>query len=209
MLSANKVSQVVEPECLKFVLDEMMAEYGIEILLHTTVVGAMRLPDSRVASVQIQERRGRRDIYAKAFIDCSGDGDLAFHCGASTRYGNHGTINLGTLTTRFGGMSASVKPTAVGWRNAIVSANLKQSVLKELIKKDQSGLIRLPLYGMSLHFWLPLLMTQKTRPASRQLKHQADDKPRNISRFSEHYQGTKSCIWSQPALILALANLVM
>jgi hypothetical protein len=39
---------------------------------------------------------------AKGFVDASGDPDLAFFAGASTRYRNNGAINLGTPGTRFG-----------------------------------------------------------------------------------------------------------
>ena len=124
-----------------------MAERGVDVLFHTTLVGATRLENSRLAAVQIQGRRGRRMIAAKAFVDCSGDADLAFHCGASVRYGNHGTINLGSLATRFGGIPPDVKPTAALWREAIISAKQNNPSLRKVIRKNQSVLIRLPLSG--------------------------------------------------------------
>jgi hypothetical protein len=37
-----------------------------------------------------------------------GDCDLAFFAGASTRYGNHGAVNLETLGARFGGIPSDV-----------------------------------------------------------------------------------------------------
>ncbi|KAJ9603731.1 hypothetical protein H2200_011917 [Cladophialophora chaetospira] len=141
------IFQVIEPECLKVVLDEIMAKHQIHVLLHATVVGAVRSSTGQVAKVQIQERRGRRDLLAKAFVDCSGDADLAFHCGASTRYGNHGAVNLGSLATRFGGLPRNVSPTARQWQEAVLLAKSDSPELQKLMRKNQSVLIRLPASG--------------------------------------------------------------
>lgn len=143
---------MVEPEYVKLVLDELMTEHNIHVLLHATVVGANRTSDGMVTKVQIQERGGRRDIIAKAFVDCSGDADLAAHCGASTRFGNHGQVNLGSLATRFGGIPWDVKPTAAIWKEAIFSAKAKNPALEKRLKKNQSVLIRLPTSGDIIAF---------------------------------------------------------
>ena len=47
-------------------------------------------------------------LHARAFIDASGEGDLAELAGAATRYGNDGAVNLATLATRFGGIPKDV-----------------------------------------------------------------------------------------------------
>lgn len=120
-----------------------MTEHQIDVLLHSTVVGANRV-GSKISSVEIQERIGRRQILASAFVDCSGDGDLAFLSGASTRYGNHGTVNLGSLATRFGGLSTEAKPTAVLWGQAITQAKKQAPELQDLCKKNSSVLLKLP-----------------------------------------------------------------
>lgn len=125
----------------------MMADYKIDVLLHTPVVGAKRSPAGSITSVSIQERRGQQNIFAKAFIDCSGDCDLAYHAGASVRYGNHGTVNLGSLGIRFGGLPWDVIPTASMWSNAIKEAKKRKPELCSIIPKNDSVLIRLPLSG--------------------------------------------------------------
>jgi hypothetical protein len=140
-------TQVVEPECIKLVFDEIMSDHDIDVLLHTPVVGAKRSPCNSITSVEIQERRGRRHLLAKSFVDCTGDCDLAYHCGASTRYGNHGTVNLGSLATRFGGLSSNVRPTASSWRDAIIAAKRENPALRKTIPKNESVLIRLPMSG--------------------------------------------------------------
>ncbi|KAK5044716.1 hypothetical protein LTR84_010490 [Exophiala bonariae] len=141
--ASARILLVFEPESLKLVLDDMMYEHQIDVLLHSTVVGAERL-GSVISSIEIQERIGRRRILANAFVDCSGDGDLAFWASASTRYGNHGIVNLGSLATRFGGFSAEAKPTAVLWGQAITQAKKKSPELQDLCKKNSSVLLKMP-----------------------------------------------------------------
>lgn len=119
-----------------------MVVNGLDVLLHCTVVGGKREGDE-MTSIEVQERRGRRHISAKAFVDCSGDGDLAFHGGASTRYGNHGHVNMGSLATRFGGLS-NAAPTSAMWRDAIIAAKKADPKLSKIIPRNVGVLIKLP-----------------------------------------------------------------
>ncbi|KAK4949709.1 hypothetical protein LTR10_011550 [Elasticomyces elasticus] len=137
--------QHVDPEGLKHVLDDLIASYGIEVLLHCTVVGGERR-NGELTAIEVQERRGRRMIRGKAFVDCSGDGDLACHAGASTRYGNHGQVNMGSLATRFGGL-INANPTSALWRDAIQAAKVADPALKKIIPRSVGVLIKLPASG--------------------------------------------------------------
>ncbi|KIY03911.1 uncharacterized protein Z520_00603 [Fonsecaea multimorphosa CBS 102226] len=134
--------QHIDPEGLKHVLDDMVASYDIEVLLHCAVVGGDRT-DGKLVTVEVQERRGRRTISGKAFVDCSGDGDLASHAGASTRYGNHGHVNMGSLATRFGGLQ-NASPSSSLWRDAIQQAKAADPTLKKTIPRNVGVLIQLP-----------------------------------------------------------------
>jgi hypothetical protein len=142
----TNVAQVVEPEGLKVVLDDLLANFKIEVLLYATVVGAERdTSNDKITSVEILEKHGRyRAISAKAFVDCSGDCDLAFHAKASTRYGNDGLVNLGSLSTRWGGLE-NASPTVQQWKEAVRAAKEADHGLKSMIPKDGSVLIRLTL----------------------------------------------------------------
>jgi hypothetical protein len=126
-------------------LDDLVASYDILVLLHSAVVGADR-KGNQVMAIEIQERRGRRKFHAKTFVDCSGDGDLAFHAGASTRYGNHGHVNLGSLSTRFGGLTGA-NPTSKLWKDAILAAKAARPELRKLIPRNVGVLIKLPESG--------------------------------------------------------------
>lgn len=102
---------VFEPEAVKRVLDMICAQAGVDVLLHAFVSGATR-QDGKIVDVSWHDHAGAHTVRARAFVDASGEGDLAFFGGASTRYGNEGLVNLGTLGTRFGGIGKDVVVTA-------------------------------------------------------------------------------------------------
>lgn len=130
---------VFEPEAVKRVLDRLCAEAGVDVLLHAFVNGATRDRD-RIVEVAWQDHAGAHTVRAKAFVDASGEGDLAFFADASTRYGNDGLVNLGTLGTRFGGIPRDVTVTADRLAEAVASG-------KGPFTKDRSVMTRLPISG--------------------------------------------------------------
>ncbi len=133
----------IDPEAVKRALDEICAEAKVEILLHAAVTRAARNRD-RVTAITYEDRNEPHDVTAAAFVDASGDGDLAFRAGASTRYGNHGFVNLGTLGTRFGGIPADVPVTAEMMTVAIHAAQARGVTG---FSKDRSVVARLPFSG--------------------------------------------------------------
>lgn len=157
--------QVIDPECLKVVLDDLISEHNIEVLLHANVVRAHRSTRSSISSIEIQDRRGAHLLQGRAFVDCSGDGDLAYHGGASTRLGNHGNVNLGSLAIRFGGVAAGTKPTAAIWRQALINAKNDPNGPGATLKKVDSVLIQLPQSGHFVCF-LPTASYDPTEAAS-------------------------------------------
>jgi hypothetical protein len=130
---------VFEPEAVKRVLDTMCAEAGVDVLLHAFVSRATRA-DGRIVDVSWQDHAGQHTVRARAFIDASGEGDLAFFAGAATRYGNHDLVNLGTLGTRFGGVGRDV---------TIGADQLAAAVARSRgpFTKDRSVVTRLPISG--------------------------------------------------------------
>lgn len=71
------VNFVYDPEQMKLVLEELCMEAGVAIQLHTRVVSASVSPHGRLEAVVTESKSGREAWKAKAFIDCTGDGDLA------------------------------------------------------------------------------------------------------------------------------------
>jgi hypothetical protein len=132
---------VIDSEAVKFALDQVCGEAGVEVLLHADVVRAAR-DGGLIRSVTFHDHNGDHEILGKAFVDASGDCDLAFFADASTRYGNHGFINLGTLGTRFGGIAQDADLDAERWTAAIRNARLNGIAP---LSKEKSLVVRVPL----------------------------------------------------------------
>lgn len=71
---------VLDPLRLAWYLDRKLTEAGIEVLLETSVVGA-EVGDGRIRSVLLHNKAGFSSCPASAFVDCSGDADLAASAG--------------------------------------------------------------------------------------------------------------------------------
>jgi len=134
---------VFDPEAVKLVLDQLAADAGVTVLLNAFVCGATR-EDGRIVDVSWQDHGGRHTVAAHAFVDASGEGDLAAFAGAATRYGNDGAVNLGTLATRFGGIPRDVVVTADQLTAAVHAA---RAAGRGPFSKDRSVLTRLPISG--------------------------------------------------------------
>jgi hypothetical protein len=99
------VAVLIEPESVKYTLDQLCKRAGVHICLHTMLLSAARNGD-QITAVTLHDHNGNHEISAKAFVDASGEGDLAFFGGASVRYGNHQKVQTGTLSMRLGGIRA-------------------------------------------------------------------------------------------------------
>lgn len=75
-----------EPEATKLALDRMMAEAGVDVLLHAQV--AMPIMDgNRIQGAFVESKNGREAILADVVVDCTGDGDIAARAGAGFAIG--------------------------------------------------------------------------------------------------------------------------
>ena len=128
-----------DPETLKVTLDRLTLDAGVELRFGATVLSAAR-DGARMTEAQIAHSGGTETIAAKAFVDCSGDGDLAEFGGASTRYGNPDGINLGTLGCRFGGISSEVQIAV----DQVIDAVEAQDFPDGAVTKDRCVIVRLP-----------------------------------------------------------------
>lgn len=72
----------VDAELYKCMLDEWMEEEGVQILLHTTVIGAY-VEEGILRGVFCQSKSGIGVILAERIVDASGDADVAAFAGAA------------------------------------------------------------------------------------------------------------------------------
>jgi hypothetical protein len=78
----DSVCTAIDTELYKLVTFDMLVEAGVLVALHTLVVGVIK-DGSRIKGVIVESRAGRQAILAKAFVDCTGFGDLAALAGAT------------------------------------------------------------------------------------------------------------------------------
>jgi hypothetical protein len=78
----DSVCTAIDTEIYKLVALEMLHEAGVSTHLNTLLVGAI-VAGSHVEGVTAESRSGREAIYARAFVDCTGYGDLCAHAGAA------------------------------------------------------------------------------------------------------------------------------
>ena len=76
------ICTAIDTEMYKLVAFAMLQEAGVGIFVNTLLVGAIR-DGSHVKGAIVESRSGREAFFAKAFVDCTGYGDLAAHAGAA------------------------------------------------------------------------------------------------------------------------------
>jgi hypothetical protein len=74
----------IDPEIVKYELVRMLQEVGVDILLHTYIVGAV-MEGNVVKGVIMENKAGRQAVRAKMVVDCTGDADVAVFAKAPFR----------------------------------------------------------------------------------------------------------------------------
>mgnify|MGYP000252553524 CR=1 FL=1 len=79
----------LDEEALKYALDLLVQRYsGLKVLLHCRMISAQTSPDGSIQSIHCVDDEGTYEFRAKAFVDASGDGNLAHLAGAELRFGD-------------------------------------------------------------------------------------------------------------------------
>lgn len=108
-LDENRPGRHPVPHDLQMiVLEEMMAEAGVEILYYTMVSRAV-MDDQRIVGVVVHNKSGEGFIRAKCVIDATGDGDVAASAGVPFCKGREtdGKMQPATLMFKIGGVDYS------------------------------------------------------------------------------------------------------
>ncbi len=89
----DSVCTAIDTELYKLVAFEMLEEAGVFICVNTLLADAI-VEGVRVKGVIVENHSGREAFYAKAFVDCTGYGDLAARAGAQyTEPNDHDVAN--------------------------------------------------------------------------------------------------------------------
>jgi hypothetical protein len=105
-----------DDEALKLVLDEMVAEAGVEVLLGGFAVDG-QVAGRRIESLTVATKSGPEQVRGRVFVDATGDGDVAARAGAPCEFGRpaDGLCQPMTLCFRLAGVAADLHDDAV-WR---------------------------------------------------------------------------------------------
>ncbi len=132
-LTSQEKTVKIDPELLKNTYLELLCEANVSILLYTLVCGVIK-DGNNVCGVTVQNKTGRGIYYAKVTVDCTGDGDVAYHAGAEYFLGREsdGKMQPATLMFKVGG---------VDMKRAVLPGSFETKVqtekgeLQELAKK--------------------------------------------------------------------------
>ena len=89
--SAQYTAKKYDAETMKWVLEEMCKEAGVEVRLHTRVTAAYRDKRNQIDYIATESFSGREAWKAKVFIDTTGNGELAARAGCGFEVGEPGT----------------------------------------------------------------------------------------------------------------------
>lgn len=87
-LFGKTVAQAYDTAAYKIAADDLLLSAGVELLFHAVAAGAVMDGERRVAALLVETKSGRRAIVGRAFVDGSGDGDLAAWAGAPYEKGD-------------------------------------------------------------------------------------------------------------------------
>ncbi|KQW59402.1 FAD-dependent oxidoreductase [Variovorax sp. Root411] len=103
----------------KLAADQLLGAAGVKLLFHALAASVVR-DGSRIAALVVETKSGRQAIRANAFIDASGDADVAAFAGVPFEVGDgHGSGLFPTTMFRIGQVDAPAALEAVGEFKAI------------------------------------------------------------------------------------------
>ncbi|MCK9508903.1 MAG: FAD-dependent oxidoreductase [Pigmentiphaga sp.] len=88
MFGGKIMAQAYDTPAYKIAADRLLLKRRVELLFHTQAAGALLNEDRSISELIVETRGGRQAIRAKRFIDCSGDGDLAYAAGSPMEQGS-------------------------------------------------------------------------------------------------------------------------
>jgi hypothetical protein len=104
-LFGKTVAQAYDTAAYKIAADDLLLSAGVEILFHGLAAGVVMHGQRRVQALLVETRSGRQAVIGRAFVDASGDGDLAAWAGAPYVLGDgHGNMLYPSTMFRLNGI---------------------------------------------------------------------------------------------------------
>jgi glycine/D-amino acid oxidase-like deaminating enzyme len=88
MIFGKIAAQAYDTAAYKIAADELMASAGVQVLFHALACGITKDSPRAVNALLLETKSGRVAVRGRAFVDGSGDGDLAAWAGAAYEVGD-------------------------------------------------------------------------------------------------------------------------
>lgn len=75
-------------ESMKYLLDTLCSQSGVQVQLYTHVVSVVKDAENRVRAVITESKSGREAVCGEMFVDCTGDGDVGALAGCGFDFGH-------------------------------------------------------------------------------------------------------------------------
>jgi hypothetical protein len=118
--------------------DEMLAQSGVNVLLHATVIG-VHADGDRVTGVRAWTKQGTVDVSAAITIDASGDADVFAMAGRDFTVGAGGKVQNPTMIFRLAGVDVERFLAAYG-----EDSILPDAIAKAIVEANAAGTHKLP-----------------------------------------------------------------
>jgi hypothetical protein len=104
-LFGRTVAQAYDTAAYKIAADDLMLAAGVSLLFHAVGTGVVMASPRHLQGLLLETRSGRFAVRGRAFIDCSGDGDIAAWVGAAFEKGDgHGNMLYPSTMFRVNGV---------------------------------------------------------------------------------------------------------
>ncbi len=181
---------LLDGEVLKFSLDRLTRRHGVEVKLHTRVASVARTAE-RLEAVTLAGMGGRSRVSAEAFVDASGDANLAMLAGLPFRVGDgEGHLQALTMPIRVGGIARDLTIDRAALQAAIARYNSQGDY--PIQRTDGGIIIRLPLshdmWWMTVDVALPDLSSESFTAAEMEARARANDYVALLKREMEGFE---------------------
>lgn len=126
-------TRVHDPHVWREVADGLLAEAGVNVMFHTTVLGALLEGGERVEGVQAYTKEGPLAVRAGVTVDASGDADVVAMAGFPSFVGQDGHVQNPTMIFRLMGVDVPRFLVAYG------PDTIMGDAVSELIKAEARG----------------------------------------------------------------------
>jgi hypothetical protein len=136
----DETQHIFDDEVMKYVLDVMMADWNVDVLLHSKFIAPV-MNGKTITSVQLDAKQGIIEAEAAVYVDSTGDGDVAAAAGARVEVGRDedGLCQPMTLCFRIGGIDiASLEGEGGDFRT------IRQKLTDVYIKAKEEGRVTCP-----------------------------------------------------------------